>query len=64
MYNGFAVSSVGYIWYPWTRNKLYVMPKISGIFTFAHAGERTINGTTYELRPFFPSPGMFIGWKF
>lgn len=64
IYNGFVVPSIGYIWYPWQRNKFYVMPKVGGIFTFARAEERTLNGTTYELRPFFPSPGLSIGWKF
>lgn len=63
-YNGFIVPTVGYRWFPWGKDDFYVNPKVGGIFTFARGPERTINGATYQLRPFFPSPGLSLGWQF
>ncbi len=64
VHNGFVVPGVGYRWFPWGKTSFYVNPKIGGIFTFAREPERTINETTYRLRPFFPSPGLSLGWQF
>lgn len=63
-YNGFVVPGVGYRWFPKGKTGFYVNPKMGGIFTFAREPERIINGTAYRLRPFFPSPGLSLGWQF
>lgn len=64
IYNGFVVPGVGYRWFPRGKKGFYVNLKLGGIFTFAREPERTINETTYRLRPFFPSPGLSLGWQF
>ena len=64
IHNGFVVPLVGYRWFPWNSDGFFVNPKFGGIFTFARDSERTIGDSTYELRPFFPSPGLSIGWQF
>lgn len=62
--NGFILPSIGYLWHPWGREGFYVNPNIGYIYAFNREDERIINGTSYELRPFFPSPAFSIGWKF
>jgi len=62
--NGFILSSVGYLWHPWGREGFYVNPNVGYIYAFGRESERAINGTTYELRQFFPSPALSLGWKF
>ncbi|NJK82845.1 MAG: hypothetical protein HC912_02555 [Saprospiraceae bacterium] len=62
--NGFILPSVGYIWHPWGREGFYLNPNVGYIYAFGREAERTINGTTYELKPFFPSPALSLGWKF
>jgi len=62
--NGFILPGVGYLWHPWGREGFYINPNLGYIYAFGREGERTINGTTYELRPFFPSPALSLGWKF
>lgn len=62
--NGFALLGIGYIWYPWGRKGFYVNPNLGYIYAFNRESEQSINGTSYELRPFFPSPAFSIGCKF
>lgn len=62
--NGFILPSVGYLWYPWGRDGFYINPNLGYIYAFSRESERLINGTTYELRPFFPSPAVSLGWRF
>lgn len=62
--NGFILPSIGYLWHPWGHEGFYVNPNIGYIYAFGRESERTINGTTYELRPFFPSLALSVGWKF
>ena len=62
--NGFILPSIGYLWHPWGRDGFYVNPNLGYIYAFGRQEERTINGTDYELRPFFPSPAISLGWKF
>ena len=64
IYNGFVVPLVEYRWFPWGTDGFFVNPKVGGIFTFAREDGRIINGTDYELRPLFPSPGLSVGWQF
>lgn len=62
--NGFILPSVGYLWHPWGRDGFYINPNLGYIYAFSRESERLINGTTYELRPFFPSPAVSLGWRF
>lgn len=62
--NGFILPSVGYLWHPWWRSGFYINPNVGYIYAFSRESERTINGTTYELRSFFPSAAVSVGWKF
>lgn len=62
--NGFILTGVGYIWHPWNRDGFYVNPNIGVIYAFAREDEQLINGASYELNPFFPSPALSLGWKF
>ncbi len=62
--NGFILPSIGYLWHPWGREGFYLNPNIGYIYAFSRQPERNINGTIYELRPFFPSPAVSVGWKF
>lgn len=62
--NGFILPSVGYLWHPWGRDGFYLNPNVGYIYVFGRENERIINGTNYELRPFFPSPALSLGWKF
>ncbi|MCG8391182.1 MAG: hypothetical protein MJA30_36865 [Cytophagales bacterium] len=64
IYNGFIVPLIGYRWFPWGSDGFFVNPKLGGIFTFARESERAIEESTYELQPFFPSPGLSLGWQF
>jgi len=62
--NGFLLAGIGYLWFPWEREGFYVNPNIAATATFFREAERTINDTSYRLRPFFPSPAFSLGWKF
>lgn len=62
--NGFIAPAIGYIWYPWQRDRFYLMPKVASVFTLFREDEQLINGTSYQLKPFFPAPSLTLGWKF
>ncbi|MGD1840493.1 MAG: hypothetical protein ACFB0B_06295 [Thermonemataceae bacterium] len=62
--NGFILPSVGYLWHPWDRDGFYINPNIGYIYAFGRESERTINDTTYELRPFFPSGPFHLDGSF
>ena len=62
--NGFLLSGIGYLWFPWERDGFYFNPNLGGVATFFRQEERTINDTSYALKRFFPSPAFSTGWKF
>jgi len=62
--NGFLLIGIGYLWFPWERDGFYVNPNLGAIAAFFREEERTIQDTSYRLRPLFPSPAFSLGWKF
>lgn len=63
-FNGFVVPALGYVWHPRAQSGLYLMPKLGAVIIIGRPEEKVINNTSYRLRPFFPSPGVSVGWRF
>lgn len=62
--NGFIAPGLGYLWCPWGNRGFYMQPKIATVFILFREEQQEINGTSYQLKSFFPTPSLAIGWKF
>lgn len=62
--NGFVAPAIGYQWFPWQRDGLYLMPKAAAVFTLGRPAEQQLESVSFQLRPFFVTPSISLGWKF
>ncbi|QNL51068.1 hypothetical protein H8S90_05625 [Olivibacter sp. SDN3] len=62
--NGFLSPGIGYLWFPFRKDKFYIMPNISVNFLIFRPEMQHIGPATYRLRAVHPSPSLSIGWKF
>lgn len=63
--NGFVALAAGYIWHPWGRKGFYIMPKIGAPLIISAPDEQQFSdNNTFQLKPFFVTPSVAIGWKF
>ena len=55
---------VGYLWYPFARQGLYVLGEAVAILPLARDAPAALSGRSVEIRSFVPLPGLGIGWRF
>ncbi len=55
---------IGYLWYPFSKKRLYVLGEVVGIVPIVTDGTVLLDDSPVKLNPFIPFPGLGIGFRF